>query len=51
MGFDSDAAKLGYTNMLYTNMGSIVKTTTQPQHNPKTTPKQPNTTQQKLGLT
>ena len=29
----------------------IVKTTTQPQHNPKTTPKQPNTTQLKLGLT
>ena len=29
----------------------IVKTTTQPQLNPKTTPKQPNTTQLKLGLT
>ena len=29
----------------------IVKTTTQPQHNPKTTPKQPNTNQRKLGLT
>ena len=29
----------------------IVKTTTQPQHNPKTTPKQPNTIQRKLGLT
>ena len=29
----------------------IVKTTTQPQHNPKTIPKQPNTIQRKLGLT
>ena len=29
----------------------IVKTTTQPKHNTKTTPKQPNTIQRKLGLT
>ena len=29
----------------------IVKTTTQPQHNPKTTPRQPNTIQRELGLT
>ena len=30
---------------------NFVKTTTQPQHNPKTTSKQPNTIQQELGLT
>ena len=35
----------------HVTMHEIVKTTTQPQHNPKTTSKQPNTIQRKLGLT
>ena len=36
---------------VYCTTNLIVKTTTQPQHNPKTTPKQSNTIQRKLGLT
>ena len=36
---------------LFNFIKNIVKTTTQPQDNSKTTPKQPNTTQLKLGLT